>query len=92
MKTPRNTLCHTHFAPEPVRRAGAIIVVVVGDENRYPRPLSTPGVKTGRAGLKLARFHLHNPYRTGGRTRGRGIPITIPAHMRHSPSRQEVTA
>ncbi len=22
----------------------------------------------------------------------RGIPITIPAHMRHSPSRQEVTA
>jgi len=46
MKTTRKALPHTQFAPEPVRRANPIVVVVVGDEIPYRQNLSTLATKT----------------------------------------------
>jgi len=87
MRLTENALPHTQLSPEPVRRANPIVVVVVGDEISKNGTLSTPDTVNGSSGLNLARLHVQY----ARRTRGRGIPITIPAHMRHSRWGMEVS-
>lgn len=88
MRTSGNALPHIRFGRAPARPDVIVVVVVVGDKISKTGILSTPGAGYAPSGPNPARL----PGQNGDRTRGKGIPITIPAHMRHSSARQEVTA